>query len=844
MPDDQTTDQHSLEASVEQDVTPPFEGGASDRAEWRSWSNLWQVPTIVLCSLLILSGVLMTVQKKPKNDFTAALDRVDQLIATNQLPAAMSMLRDVIEPTLGEASKHHLARFHAAVADWVYFAQKEQRQEDIANYQRIDGQYAKAIDFGLIMAPARIERWAETLLKLGKIEETRDRLAQLDALDLVSGTDETRERRNRVFRMLIEYSLITPGVSEDEMLQMITKYQTDPRLSIVDHAWAVVQKAALRLEAGDTRKAIDHLLVDIRRLEQAAGNDGKVNYGSLYTLLGRGYYDLGEYDTSKYQLRQALSWLDEHHPARGDVLTLLGKIAFVETNYEDAYEHFDRVVREFISTRSYLPGLLGRAEVRSVLGDHKGSQADYQELRKQLSLTQPRRDVNKARIAESLRDRHDAALASRQLPLALEYAEIAEQFFDAFEVPSSILLRVASTSRALSDLTISASFSEDRRDENGDLIIDLNLSREANDHFRRSGDYYIRHARSVAMLPDADNEWSESLWLGADAYDLGGWQDLAIQHFNEYIGARSTSDPRRAEVIFRLAQAHHAQLEYEAASQHYETVIANHPRSRFASASFVPLARCYFVLKRFSEAEQQLLQVISGQRFLDPNAMEFRDALLEISNLYHDTGRFTEAIKHLNEMIQRYPNDDKRKTVRYLIADSYRGRAIQISKKLEEEARIPPSERNRMEERRRSHFQMAITHYTALCDAFEQIDQKRQNRLERDMLRRAYLYRGDCAFQIGDFELAIQLYDYSARKYRVHHSSMYALVQIVNSYNELGMKERAQTAHRRALVRLEQLPDEIFSAPDSLMDREAWERWLENSPVAPKKTVSALPVGS
>ena len=299
-----------------------------------------------------------------------------------------------------------------------------------------------------------------------------------------------------------------------------------------------------------------------------------------------------------------------------------------------------------------------------------------------------------------------------------------------------------------------------------------------------------------------------------------------------------------ADCLESLGRSTEALSEYEAALENYLVVIANHPRSRFASSSFVPLARCYFVLERFSEAEQQLLQVISGQRFLEPDALEFRDALLEISNLYHDTNRFTEAIEHLNEMMQRYPEDDKLKTVMYMLADSYRGNAIQISRQLEDTARIPPSERRRLEDMRGAHFQMAITHYTKLCDAFEQVDQKRLNRLERDMLRRSYLYRGDCAFQTGEYELAIQLYDYSVRKYSVHHSSMYALVQIVNSYNELGMKDRAQTAHRRALVRLKQLPDEAFSAPDSLMDREAWERWLENSPVAPEKTASALPVGS
>ena len=55
---------------------------------------------------------------------------------------------------------------------------------------------------------------------------------------------------------------------------------------------------------------------------------------------------------------------------------------------------------------------------------------------------------------------------------------------------------------------------------------------------------------------------------------------------------------------------------------------------------------------------------------------------------------------------------------------------------------------------------------------------------------------------------------------------MTALIQIVNCYSNLGDTDRARAAHRRALLRLEELPDEAFEAPDALLDRPAWERWL------------------
>ena len=68
---------------------------------------------------------------------------------------------------------------------------------------------------------------------------------------------------------------------------------------------------------------------------------------------------------------------------------------------------------------------------------------------------------------------------------------------------------------------------------------------------------------------------------------------------------------------------------------------------------------------------------------------------------------------------------------------------------------------------------------------------------------------------------------------------MTALIQIVNCYVSLGDTNRARTAHRRALVRLNKLPDEAFEEPDALLDRAAWEQWLKNMPVDDISTAAA-----
>ncbi len=68
---------------------------------------------------------------------------------------------------------------------------------------------------------------------------------------------------------------------------------------------------------------------------------------------------------------------------------------------------------------------------------------------------------------------------------------------------------------------------------------------------------------------------------------------------------------------------------------------------------------------------------------------------------------------------------------------------------------------------------------------------------------------------------------------------MTALIQIVNCYAALGDRNRQRTAHARALVRLKKLPDEAFDEDDSLLDRDAWERWLQNMPAGDAQSASA-----
>jgi tetratricopeptide (TPR) repeat protein len=434
-------------------------------------------------------------------------------------------------------------------------------------------------------------------------------------------------------------------------------------------------------------------------------------------------------------------------------------------------------------------------------------------------------------VATSLEDRHDAALAQGLLDDALEYVSIAESLFKSDNVPPGVLFRIASTSRQIADNVIARAIEAITDHPKRIEHIEPEIRHRAAEQYERAGDYFLRHARALTAVPDADDDWARSLWLAADSFDLAGRRRKAIRHFLEYIESRSIDDPRRAEATFRLAQAYHAEHDFASAATNYERVIEEHPRSPYGTRSHVPLARCYVALDRRPEAEQQLRRVLDGSYdAINPDAIDYRDALIELGVIQYESAQFVPAIERLTEAVTRYPDDERINEIRFRLADSYRRHALATREQLSTEPNLSPQQHRLLELRIDDEFESALIGFDRVCDGYLRLDPRRLNRLQRDFERNAWMYRADAAFELGRYELAVDLYDKAARRYAEHAASMHALVQIINCYELTGDARRAEVAHRNAVKRLAQLPDDVLDDPENLMDREAWERWLRRRP--------------
>ena len=95
MVDDQSRKQEDAALNdAAEDVTSAEQAqlSASD-PQWRSWGSLWQIPTILISALLILSGVIVGIKQKPQFDYDMALTHVEKLIANKQFDNALVQLR-------------------------------------------------------------------------------------------------------------------------------------------------------------------------------------------------------------------------------------------------------------------------------------------------------------------------------------------------------------------------------------------------------------------------------------------------------------------------------------------------------------------------------------------------------------------------------------------------------------------------------------------------------------------------------------------------------------------------------------------------------------------------------
>lgn len=800
--------------------TKPEELASEADASRPTWRESWQVPTLALAGVLLIAGFGWALTHRAEPDFAARLDEARALLDDDQAEAAIAYLNEKVfaYEARGELEPALSGRFHKLLARSLFVAQKDLGIVNATNNRNIVESYALAEERGVRLSARDTYFLASTHIAIGHLDAALARARRLPSTE--------SPRRLRIIRAAIDRTLEPGRVDYDRAIDLLASMLTEEQIDLADRAWAVRRQIEILLERGYPDDAITKTLREFQRLSGAPSEDLAV----LRVLLARAYVEIGAIASARTQLDHADPDLAQGIAARGLLLMLRGRVEAELGNPQGARDAYEQVVRDYDQTDALLPALLGLGEINALLGNTIESLGAYRRLVDAMTRGWDHREVTPEVVIESLIAHANDQLQRVQLPAALEYAQQAQRLSPAEDRPVDVLLAMSRIHRAMADELLA---SDPSRATQRLHDLDPATREDARRHLIAAGSYFHQHANRVVLIDRDAHE--TSLWLAGDSFDLAGDQAEAIIQFQAFLSAFAAS-PRAAEARFRLAQAYQSRGEYELAEQTYESLIADRNDAEvknvglFGDLSYVPLAQTYLLdadATNDTRAEQLLTNVVDGTILDDPTAPMFRDGLVELGSYYYRTGQHARAIHHLNEVIERFPEDPRTSRVRYQLADANRLSAEQIERELT--GAIPEARRRDLEALRLERLARALALFGGVIDDLGPKDARRMDHLEQEELRNASFYRGGAAFDLGDYVAAIAYYDAAYDRYQKDPASLVALVQIVNAYLEQGDTERARTSNERARRFFLSLPDDVWNDPYLPMGRREWERWLEST---------------
>ncbi|XAL99019.1 tetratricopeptide repeat protein [Phycisphaeraceae bacterium D3-23] len=816
-----------------------IEVGAPEMA----WSQVWQMPVLLLGLGLLAVGVYFALPKYVPMDYDKELAKIESLVTKNRLEEAEGRL-----VKLGETDD-----FVEAVPDpvegyyWQLYGDLRFRQMDTRVWQGITTQagqenlgqivefYRKAQKLGRAMPGSALWRYAQALAAMG------DDTGALRVVDEMP--DDSATRRHEIVRALVERAMQTdPDAASEKVANLLRRFEqeleAEPDVAVRrrEKIWAMQQRAERFLRAKD-EQAVIRMLVEggLMRLKQGGASDKDI--APLNVVLGEAYAMEENFVDARQRFSEARRHLEKGHEMFPRVLVGFAGIELAQSEQgyiERAFGLYHQAYLDAPQGPSSIDAKIGEAHTEAYREGRFPEALEAFELAAGRLATEqaPAWDPRRVKLEHYLSVHINREFENMQYENALALLKVVAPLTERGD-SATLAHQFGETYRLLGDQSEAAAQDlkpdPNRPEEDPHLDARRMHHQDAAVYYEQAAEAYLREAKLLEAETDGHGK---ALWAAAEHFAKSQLWPQAVSVYQDFLATRGDSDMRE-QAMFRLGQSYLADGQYGAARDQLKGLIESADTSQWAMQSYVPLSRALVALDEWDAAEQWLRSVVEDHRAIGPGSPYFRDALIELGTLYYRRGsqddtyyaRGIEVLGDAGGAVERYGHDNEQSAkLRYMLADCLRLSAFGLGRQA---AQTPnQSDRLAMQAERVRRLSEAKMYYQQVQELLDDRHPSSLSRVERVYHRNAYFYQADCAFEQSDFANAILLYQDAATRWQDHPASLVAWVQIVNSAAEMRDFPRARAAHRQAVEVFSKLDDAVFDHPDSLMTRQRWDDWL------------------
>ena len=330
---------------------------------------------------------------------------------------------------------------------------------------------------------------------------------------------------------------------------------------------------------------------------------------------------------------------------------------------------------------------------------------------------------------------------------------------------------------------------------------------------RLAGGVYWRLAR----LEVADRQYPDRLWHSASAYLAGQDYRNAVRVLQEYL--KNEARQRHPQALLAMGEAMLAMNQMDQALAAFQACVSDHPRDAAAYRARLLASRAWAEKGDFAKAEALLQENLSGEH-LTPDSKEWRDSLFALGELLHSQGRDAEAIRRLEEFVERYADLPQSLVARGLIADACRRNAQTLLGELSKE--VLSGNRATRLARVNQLFTKALCEYRRIEDALGHRDDNDLTPLEKAMLRNSQFAIGEICFDMQEYEAAARAYASAANRFAERPETLEAYVRLADAYRHLGRLAQARSTLEQAKVVLKQMKPDVRFDETTNYDRKQW----------------------